>query len=93
MEISLYFKYSLDLSNRNLLRYSEGVEKIFACRRVMEGNEVYAFFNFSNESRVVCLEGVLPEGEAKSVLALNDISDSTLDRMKIKPWSCVIYCY
>ena len=71
----------------------EGIEKIFACRRAVEGNEVYAFFNFSNESRVVSLDKILPEGEPKSVIALNDVSDSTLDRLKIKEWSCVIYCY
>ena len=71
----------------------EGIEKIFACRRAVEGNEVYAFFNFSNESRVVALDKILPEGEPKSVVALNDVSDSTLDRLKIKEWSCVIYCY
>lgn len=69
------------------------IEKIFACRRAVEGNEVYAFFNFSNESRVVALDKILPEAEPKNILALNDIYDSTLDRMKIKPWSCVIYCY
>ena len=71
----------------------EGIEKIFACRRAVEGNEVYAFFNFSNEARVVALDKILPEGEPKSVIALNDVSDSTLDRLKIKEWSCVIYCY
>ena len=69
------------------------IEKIFACRRAVEGNEVYAFFNFSNESRVVALDKILPEAEPKNILALNDIYDSTLDRMKIRPWSCVIYCY
>ena len=71
----------------------EGVEKIFACRRVVEGNEVYAFFNFSNESRVVALDKILPAGEPKNTLSLHDIYDSTLDQMKIKAWSCVIYCF
>jgi 1,4-alpha-glucan branching enzyme len=69
------------------------VEKIFACRRAVEGNEVYSFFNFSNESRVISLDKILPAQEPKSVVTLNDTIDSTLDRMKIQPWSCVIYCY
>ncbi len=71
----------------------EGIEKIFACRRVVEGNEVYAFFNFSNESRVVALDKILPAAEPKNTLSLHDIYDSTLDQMKIKAWSCVIYCF
>ena len=86
--------YSNELGGKlERIEMSEGIEKIFACRRVVEGNEVYAFFNFSNESRVVALDKILPEAEPKSVIALNDVSDSTLDRLKIKEWSCVIYCY
>lgn len=71
----------------------EGIEKIFACRRSLEGNEVYGFFNFSNEPRVVALGNVLPIKSPKLVITLNDTIDSTLDRMKIQAWSCVIYCY
>lgn len=86
--------YSNELGGKlERIEMPEGIEKIFACRRVVEGNEVYAFFNFSNESRVVALDKILPEAEPKSVIALNDVSDSTLDRLKIKEWSCVIYCY
>ena len=86
--------YSNELGGKlERIEMPEGIEKIFACRRVVEGNEVYAFFNFSNESRVVALDKILPKAEPKSVIALNDVSDSTLDRLKIKEWSCVIYCY
>lgn len=71
----------------------EDADKIFACRRSLEGNEVYGFFNFSNEPRVVALGNVLPIKSPKLVITLNDTIDSTLDRMKIQAWSCVIYCY
>ena len=68
-------------------------DKIFACRRSLEDNEVYGFFNFSDEPRVISLGNVLPIKSLKSVITLNDTIDSTLDRMKIQAWSCVIYCY
>jgi hypothetical protein len=68
-------------------------DKIFACRRSLEGNEVYGFFNFSDEPRVIALGNVLPIKSPKLVITLNDTIDSTLDRMKIQAWSCVIYCY
>jgi 1,4-alpha-glucan branching enzyme len=71
----------------------EAADKIFACRRSLEGNEVYGFFNFSDEPRVIALGNVLPIKSPKSVITLNDTIDSTLDRMKIQAWSCVIYCY
>jgi 1,4-alpha-glucan branching enzyme len=68
-------------------------DKIFACRRSLEDNEVYGFFNFSDEPRVIALGNVLPIKSPKLVITLNDTIDSTLDRMKIQAWSCVIYCY
>jgi glycosidase len=71
----------------------EAADKIFACRRSLEDNEVYGFFNFSDEPRVIALGNVLPIKSPKLVITLNDTIDSTLDRMKIQAWSCVIYCY
>ena len=71
----------------------EDADKIFACRRSLDDNEVYGFFNFSNEPRVIALGNVLPIKSPKLMITLNDTIDSTLDRMKIQAWSCVIYCY
>ena len=85
--------YSNELGGKlERIELPEGIEKIFACRRVVKGNEVYAFFNFSNEARVISIDKILPTAEPKSVIAFYEV-DSTLDRMKIKPWHCVIYCY
>ena len=85
--------YSNELGGKlERIELPEGIEKIFACRRVVEGNEVYAFFNFSNEARVISIDKILPTAEPKSMIAFYEV-DSTLDRMKIKPWHCVIYCY
>lgn len=67
--------------------------KVFACSRAVEGNEVYAFFNFSDDSVIIPTESILPEGEPKNHIYLRITEDLWPERLKIAPWSCDIICY
>ncbi len=71
----------------------EGFEKVFACRRAVEGNEVYGFFNFSDEFVTIPVGGILPEKERKNNIYLRITEDLMPEALKIDPWSAAVIIY
>ena len=86
--------YSNELGGKmERIELGEGFEKVFACRRAIEGNEVYGFFNFSDEFVTIPAGDILPKKERKNNIYLRISEDLMPEALKIDPWSCAIYCY
>jgi hypothetical protein len=71
----------------------EGMEKVFACRRAVEGNEVYAFFNFSDEVVELPTEVLPADAEIINLVYLRVADDQLPASITLDAWGCAVIIY
>ncbi len=71
----------------------EGMENVFACRRAVEGNEVYAFFNFSDEVVELPTEVLPADAEILNRVYLRVADDQLPASITLDAWGCAVIIY
>jgi hypothetical protein len=71
----------------------EGMEKVFACRRAVEGSEVYAFFNFSDEVVELPTDVLPADAEILNRVYLRVADDKLPASITLDAWGCAVIIY